>query len=285
MYIVNDSATLNDRYRSNIIQNLKRSNVEVISLGAFDGCWSFVMVLFAFIFKPKDVITSNLKVNLIFLIFFWSSGLIIVNGLGRLSTNISFRRIIGLFLNINRRKKFFIQNYRDFRYFRRFFRSNIFWSPGSGGRRREFGVQNFHVIVSRSSKLSLQMDSLREAVEQVPRKNGIALVGVDTFTEDLSDLGVSLCGHVAQENIFSFGNSYIQLSGYGEGIPHALIDALVTDIEVHLTKKDFVQYGLNNLGFKFKLTGGKWGICKPFDYKIASKICYKEIANLILSDV
>lgn len=283
MFIVNDLAILNDRYRSNLIKSLRKSNIGVVSIGIFDGYWSFVSVLIIFIFKSKSVISSNLKVNLIFLIFLWSQGLMIVNGLGRLGQYKLFRRSFGLLLCVNIRKKILIQNYLDFRYYRRFYRANISWMPGSGGRHLKYGKQNNHVIISRPLKLRLQINSLYEAVQNVPSKNAIILVGVDRFEDDLSDLGILFCGFVEQKNIFLHGNSYIQLSGYGEGMPHVLVDALVSGVEVHLTKKDFIQYGLFKLGFRFERTNTNWGICVSNNQNKSVKIGYEEVAEQVLS--
>ena len=41
----------------------------------------------------------------------------------------------------------------------------------------------------------------------------------------------------------SFAKGFLVPYGYGEGIPHSLVDAIISGADIYLTKKNFITYG------------------------------------------
>ena len=56
----------------------------------------------------------------------------ILNGLGRYRRS-KLKFIIGILLKFRRRETVLVQNYADYRYFKRFFSQSVQWMPSSGG--------------------------------------------------------------------------------------------------------------------------------------------------------
>ena len=50
-------------------------------------------------------------------------------------------------------------------------------------------------------------------------------------------------GYVDQSKIMSFAKGFLVPYGYGEGIPHSLVDAIISGADIYLTKKNFISYG------------------------------------------
>ena len=281
LYLVNDYSTLNHRYRSNIL-NYKKSNFRSIdSIGLFDSLSKFFFTLLVMLFRSKSVITSNLKTNLVFMMFFGKSGTIILNGLGRFSKNNKFRRAVGCLLGLNHKKTIFVQNYRDYRFFRRFYNCRLIWLPGSGGIKRKYFEESGYFSVTRSSKFLAQYDRLQEALMALPDVKSFSIVGLSSSKVMNLDPRLKLCGYVDQSQIFMFGNKYVHLDGYGEVIRHVLVDALVTGLTVYIEKAQFLEFGLNLLGYKFVYIRQGWGKCKLVDVESQNRIKYHNIAEKV----
>ncbi|GEK73664.1 hypothetical protein HHA04nite_22080 [Halomonas halophila] len=65
-------------------------------------------------------------------------------------------------------------------------------------------------------------------------------------------------GFVPQDEIFYLGNVFVQPSGYGEGFPHTLADALVSDMRVIIDKGEYLKYGLWKMDCDAKMIAQGW---------------------------
>ena len=137
IFIANDSTKINDLYRSGLILSIEEKGYEVRSI----SFWKLFRVRLTK--RQKDLlISSNIRTNIITLLLFYSNVRIILNGLGRHRNKKMFRIFIGFLMSIGIRK-ILVQNYCDYRYFRRFFKiSYCEWIPGSGAVIRAKNVQS-----------------------------------------------------------------------------------------------------------------------------------------------
>ena len=130
LYFLNDLDHYNIRYRESLMNKLSR-DYEVKSSGLIDQPLRTVLT---FLNPFSNYISSNLKTNLCASFFIWGSGGIIVNGLGRFRGRKAFRLFAGLLFSLNVFKFYAVQNYADYRYFRRFFIFVTYYgSLGVGG--------------------------------------------------------------------------------------------------------------------------------------------------------
>ena len=193
--------------------------------------------------------------------------MILVNGLGSFR-HFSFFRffILGLFL-LNKHKIIVFQNYADYRWARRFLRSDVAWVPGSGGRARLINLssQSF-TIVTRPTKLGMVKTSLLKFVGSVPIDTRFNLIGIspaDLIGSGIVDNRFCALGYKEQSKVISFGGTLFVPDGYGEGIPHVMVDALVSGLPVVLTKKSYTKYGLSKLSIKAKKFHSEWVVIDP----------------------
>ena len=267
--LVNDKDIYNGRYRGPLIECLEKSGATYQSIGLFDGFGSFLM----FIAKScgsSTIISSNLKSNIIFMVFFWKSGVVILNGLGRYKRQPAIRKLIVFLIWINQRKALCVQNYLDYRYFRRYLsNNNLVWVPGSGGKKRSFGSNDADsiVVVSRDSKISLVSESISDYAALIPLKV-VKLVGCSesSFRDCGFDRSRVFCvGYVKQDNLFDNGGTFFQPSGYGEGIPHSLVDALISGMPVVLHIRQIIEYGFYKFNWTYERNGNPYVL---LDYSI-----------------
>lgn len=236
--LINDKKVLNERYRQGII----KSKHNVYSIGVFERDFLFNIYK---IFKSDIIITSNLKANLIFLLLCPRRINFIINGFGRLH-NVKLLRLIMLRLIMLRRKsRFFIQNYKYYRFLRRFSGvGSLIHLHGSGGTARKTGkldIQDPSIrIISRKNKFRLQYENFLKLLPKLPRP--ITIAGLDKISDNFD--GVHCVGYVKQSMIFKDCNILLHLDGYGEGFPHTLADAIVSDLPVILSKKSILEFGL-----------------------------------------
>lgn len=256
--LLNDRHLYNSRYRASLIAALVEYGFEVHSIGLFDGPRSLLIALKYILFSNRKIVTSNLRANIFFLLFFWRSGLVIFNGLGRHRQNKIVRCFLISLLRLNTRKRFSIQNYADFRYFRRFWVNGLSWVPGSGGSRRPSLCGSGLFVVTRPEKLKVQYASIVSAMNLL-KIDSVAVVGVaqgESF--DFPSTGLEFRGYVEQSSIFLFGDVLLHPEGYGEGLPHSLVDALCSGISIIISKQDFLRYGLSKFGIKSSQIKGDW---------------------------
>lgn len=246
---INDKLCYIDRYRAGLLDYALKLNYGVEK-------YSSLTKLVVESRRSKGdtktvVVSSNLRTNLKVLLFYWSPIIIILNGLGRYRKT-KLRFIIGYLIGLRIDSSFLIQNYADFRYFRRFFNHNVIWMPGSGGSRRNSKKIGYFVI-TRDEKFDLIKKSIDNfmTVHQVTNVNILGLRDKQVDKRRYVDVG-----YVAQHEIFCFGSDLIVPSGYGEGIPHVLVDAFCSDVTVWLQKHSFRQYGLYKLDLKVTESGG-----------------------------
>lgn len=266
LLFVNDRRVYNSRYRSGLIDILTSHRCDVCSVGVFD---SLLKVCFLLLYNRKrHIVSSNLKSNLLVsLLSPKNRSLIIVNGLGRWR-QLRIARTLMLYLLVHRNAALIFQNYADYRFTRLHFKTaRIHWVCGSGGSVRKVSTTGADFFcVSRNEKLNTVIESLICFINVFECSN-INVVGVDRVDADTLNLvtgtELSLVGYVRQENILNHGASFVQLSGYGEGFPHSLADALVTGLPVVIEKSQFVCFGLNKIGFVYDILRDNWVRISP----------------------
>jgi hypothetical protein len=276
---INDDKSLNVMYRADLIAELQNEGYEVCSLGV-SSPWDFMSLVKNAFLPLSLIVSSNLRANLASCLFCWLPGIVIVNGLGRYKRIKFFRRLILIIFSCCWKRFFVIQNYGDFRYFRRFSNASIFWIPGSGGSIRKTASRNA-LFVSRPSKLPSQLASIEVMVDELGLKE-VNVIGVGEG--DLVGLPryLKLKGVTSQMDLFSEGNIFLQPSGYGEGVPHTLVDAICSGMIVYISYKDYVQFGFYKLECGF--TGAKIGTltyCESLKSTLSLKQVNKDYINII----
>lgn len=282
----NDTKALNDRYRSALMQAARDLGYDVQTLGFFETERSAGLQILKYAIGLRCLcVTSNLRTNVISLLFPWRRGLLILNGMGRHRLNPKLRKLLLVLMSCNPRRQFAIQNHADFRFFRRFLSAKrakaVHWVPGSGGTARAFGQERGPTAVQRGDKLPLVAPSLMEALATLHAPT-LALVGCEP--KDLDDTvlsgadGIICKGFVAQDDLLAFGDLFIQPRGYGEGFPHSLADALVSGMNAYVHHRDIAQYGLRSLGADVVERRGDWIMIAPTQ-RLKDALCVKEITN------
>jgi len=285
-FILNDKKKYNDLYRSGLLTFFEKHDLCVSSRGFFDSPFSIIKLIFDVMLYSNFSISSNLRTNVIFLCLFWKKGLVIVNGLGRYKNSCGFRLFISLLFSINPRKKVVFQNFLDFRYFRRYFKlKNIVWIPGSGGVKRKIGSSDNVVLVSRDDKVSFAVSSIKSFLKK--RENvTLDIVGCKDellIKELFINYNTNFLGYVAQDNLFVSGKFFLQPTGYGEGVPHSLVDALVSGMNVFIQQNLFIEFGLHVIGFEYNYHSGGWVEVLNND-SVAKKIGSNSITNKYLNE-
>lgn len=261
---VNDKSCYNLRYRSNLINRLSDS-YRVDSFGLFDDLRYVLNKLLIIFFQPNTFfVSSNLKTNLVVLLCFWRPKIVIINGLGRFRKSKLLRLTLFFLFSIqNRNIQILVQNFADFRYFKRFSKKSsvIKWMPGSGGHKRKIGPNLGTVsVISRDTKFKSQISSILEFHQQFKKKMCFIFIGIVSIEDfHLPELYYVDKGYVSQDAILSYSNSLLIPEGYGEGIPHTLADAIVSNAKVYMTRKNFIGYGFYKFAnCKEFLNGDKW---------------------------
>lgn len=249
---LNDRSDLNERYRSSLMTMVSELGYSVQSMGILDR-FSFLTVMRILIPRlfSGAVVSSNLRTNILVLLFWHTHGVVILNGLGRYRTSTPFRKFLILLIRVNRRKSIAIQSYADYRYFRRFTNSSIIcWVPGSGGTPKKASDQKNPFCVQRNDKLSIVADSLRQLLQTGSMVGKLSIVGCDASDQTASLFppdAVTFVGYQPSADVFTNGGVFVQPSGYGEGIPHTLVNAIASKVEIAISHREFVRYGLYKL--------------------------------------
>lgn len=255
IYMINDKALYNQRYRSALISELEARDYEIKSLGLKQFLSLFT--------KPRAfIISSNLKTNLVMMVFFWLRGMTIINGLGRYRRRKAVRTILRILFRINSHRAIVVQSYADFRYFRRFVNINcLYWVPGSGGIEKQFGAKLGPVSVQRDDKIETVAASLKHYLNLSEEQSELSVVGckdIGKISTLFDEHRIHCPGYVPANEILMSGSTFVQPSGYGEGFPHTFTDAIVSGMAIHMTRQDYVRYGL----YKFETTisplGDEW---------------------------
>ena len=128
------------------------------------------------------------------------------------------------------------------------------WIPGSGGEIRETSKRLGYFTVTRGSKIKIQKESLEKVLENIDAD--LAVVGVSNSDKRaILNSRVNYIGLERQENIFKYGATLVVLSGYGEGVPHVVNDAILTGLDILIEKKEYLRYGFNKLNFEVERIG------------------------------
>lgn len=269
LLFVNDNAALNQRYRSGLMRLAAAEGFAVQSDGLFTAGRINWRLLVGLIARPPLVVVSNLRANLVLLACWWVRGLVILNGLGRHRGRRSFRYVLVVLIRANRRKNLAVQSYADYRYLRRFADgARCHWVPGSGGTLKRIGSDAAIVLVQRDDKIALVAKSavagLAAMAAYAKSSLRLEIVGCRNAVAHLfKGCDVRSLGFLPADQILASGSLFLQPSGYGEGFPHSLADAIVSDMTLLISRREFLRYGLGRLGAKFTSIGQGWGIVVP----------------------
>ena len=268
VFVVNDQAHLNTRYRKSFIELASSLGFNVKTIGLFDSRAGLLRAILDIVLGGYDIIvSSNLRSNVVVLLLSNVPTLIILNGLGRLRVSGFFRGIILFFMSRRKTTVFAVQNYADFRYFQRYCKAaQLAWVPGSGGVQRQIAEVGA-TIVQRDEKIKYIVPSLLELYNSCPSIGRLNVVGCsDQSALDRLLVGVDFTnlGYVVQDDIFKSGRFFLQPSGYGEGFPHSLADAIVSGMPILIDNREYLRYGLSRIG------SSKQAICKRWSSAIVS---------------
>lgn len=190
--------------------------------------------------KDSLVITSDGKVNLFYLLFVFGNQLIILNGLGKYERNRFVRKILLFSQHIKKNSQLCCQSYRDYRYFQRFMNSKVYWIPGSGGTLRTIGNNPIPLIVSRQRKFAMMGDVISTLSLRFKK---IYVLGLEEHESKRSFEFIEFLGKRKQTDIFNETSLFLQLDGYGEGVPHSLVDAICSKMDIIIQKKCWIKFG------------------------------------------
>jgi hypothetical protein len=271
--MINDTIVINNLYRSGLKSLLKKEFSKVYCCGLFDKKQGLFFAFFKILQPNVATISSNLKSNIFTLFFFWKRGCVILNGIGRYRSSKTLRIILFSLFRLNWKKIIIIQSYADYRYFKRYSSKKYFWIPGSGGNYKKSGPKGNLLLVQRDDKIKMISQSAFKLLKTI-QDSRIFIVGCHDHKmvkELFQDYKVNLVGYQRSEDIFLKGGGFIQPSGYGEGFPHTLADAIVSGLDVYIDSKEFVRYGLGRLGGGKQEISNNWYRLKGLK-KIATNI-------------
>lgn len=251
--ILNDREAYNRRYRFQLMERLTALGYEIESLGTLDRMARFPLLALRLIGgRSGRLISSNLKSNLFALMLCRRPKMVILNGMGRLRGNGRFRALLLTFLRLRRNTVAVVQNYADFRYLRRYCPlANLVWVPGSGGTAKSLGNAETAVMVQRDNKIGLVSCSVVSLLAAITPRRTLAVVGCKDKAKLKTlfpDVELIMPGVVPSEDIFRNGGIFVQPTGYGEGFPHTLADAIVSGMDILISDIEFLRYGLGELG-------------------------------------
>lgn len=230
---VSDTLTILKRYRAELIRVISTTHqTEQYSIFTLSGLKR------VYLSGDDVIVASNLKTNLIVGAFSSAKTLFIINGLGRYQRNKTLRITLKLMMRFRKKSHFAIQSYRDYRYFKKILScaENLSWVPGSGGVRRKSGISDSFVFVSRASKYAMFHPKITLLSEL---GLDIKIIGV----EGTALKNIDYLGYQRQDAIFTSGSKFLALSGYGEGIPHSLVDAITSNMSIIIEHKLYIDTG------------------------------------------
>ena len=217
------------------------------------------------IYQAKLVISSNIRANLVCLLFFQKNRIIILNGLGNLRHSSLLLGLFLLLIFVNKNHITLIaQNYRDFRWLKRK-DVRVKYIMGSGGAILPVGPFSDNsnwAVITRDAKFDKQKQYLMSFIESVKPKK-LTIFGL-SHEKDVSMFSAFSPGFVEPSKFFSTANCYFHAGGYSEGFPHSLAYAICSDCQIALDKRQWIEFGL----FKFMLSyeiKGKFLLFRPTD--------------------
>jgi hypothetical protein len=244
---INDRKEYNQLHRKSVIGILHKNKYLVREFGVFDiSLYGIFRHLFS---SDEFFIISNLKANIVTLFFIRKPSVHIINGMGRMRSIKPLRICLVNLLKFSSAKTLIVQNYADYRYFKRQ-KIACHWISGSGGTKKKVGSDKVFIMVSRPSKIKFALDWLREVKLQ---DAVIKVIGVSTDykfpPEFLNTEGV---GRLPQSDILAKGAIFLQPGGkYGEGFPHSLCDALCSGMVIVTDKRTYRKFGMHKLECRY----------------------------------
>lgn len=267
LYLINDRIALNQRYRAPLLRSIQAHGHTINNIGIFDSpVYSIFILLMMTASANKIIISSNLKSNILVLAFCSGPKLIILNGLGRFRASRLFRWILLRLISLRANAHIIPQNYADFRYLRRRCRRvTLTWVPGSGGSHKKIGEFNEYILVQRDSKIAKVSRSILKLLHAIPDVKELTIVGCNNESQIkklFTEHKIALPGYVDSSSIFIYGGTFLQPEGYGEGFPHTLADAIMSDMNIYISDREFIRYGLYKLGATRQPLGCGWSSMK-----------------------
>ena len=235
--IVSDTKDIATRYRGTLAKDLESNGYSVVLCSVFD------FLRYPARYRYSIRVFSNLRTNVISCILCRDTGrnVRILNGYGRYKGKRRLRILVSHLLAQKKRDPLLVQNSTDYRYLRRFYRiEKMHYLPGSGGVSRAFANNGRYGLVSRDSKIKVQVSSIGELSSFNRSLKPVVAVGVSQN----QDLDLDLCGRVAQSDIFKRFEFLIVPDGYGEGFPHVLADAIASNMKFVISRKSLRDFGL-----------------------------------------
>ena len=98
-------------------------------------------------------------------------------------------------------------------------------------------------MVTRDSKIDLQIKSIERFSSYIKKNKSLLVIGTEKYQKKAKIFNTKFVGYVEQNNILKYSNSIFVADGYGEGIPHNLVDAIVSGADIYLSKKNFINFG------------------------------------------
>lgn len=285
---LNDYTMLNERYRADLIKSAS-SKFDTVSLGFIDKPFLLILIFIEnLLFCKNIIVSSNLRANLVSLIIFRGSRILILNGMGRYRNSVHFRRFLLMLVAVNSNVRFCVQNFSDFRYLRRFSRTQkIEWVIGSGGTVRQHSKFKGALLVQRDEKIAAVSKSVLDFLSSGYFVGSFRIVGCkldSSLSAAFPGFNFESLGYLQQSDILLNGDLFLQPSGYGEGFPHTLADAIVSRMEVAISDEAYIRFGLYYLGFKRKRLGGGWSRL-IVDDAMSEKLTLNFVTNFLISRI
>lgn len=235
------------------MDELRRAGVSFESIGIFDAPLGLPALVFRLLFgRVELILSSNLKANIFCMAFLRVPKVVILNGMGRFRRKKLVRWLLLFLLRLQRDVRLIAQNYADYRYLKRYSsRLRLFWLPGSGGTVKEIGNQDVAVVVQRDSKIGRVAKDVRALLNEKKNLADLLIVGCENQEQLITlfpEKKWRSVGYVESTKIFIGAGIFLQPTGYGEGFPHTLADALVSGMEVWISNIEYLRCGLGRLG-------------------------------------
>jgi len=293
-FVVNDRDLYNARYRAPVIGQLRSRGHQVETGGFLDGGNAFLSALRKIRSRQFDtVVSSNMKANILTMAFGTRRHVMILNGMGRLRGRRAFRSALLWGLRRKRNLHVVVQSYSDFRYLRRYACSvAMTWVPGSGGSAKQTAGNGALVLVQRDSKIALVAPEVLTLLRNYPIDAPLIVVGCedDNALSRLLPVPHRSMGYLPASEIFSGGSIFLQPSGYGEGFPHTLADAIASRMGILISNLEALRYGLSRLGAHIVPVAPGWSRLEPGDQLVEAtaveaiasqmvRICEAQVRN------
>lgn len=290
IFFINDKTEYNLKYRSNLMNKLS-SDYKVTTWGLFDSPIKSLKTLLGLLFlKYTLIVSSNLRTNLFILLIVWKRKIVIINGLGRHRKSKLLRAVILFLINKQfRNNAIFIQNYADYRFFSKFSKgsSEIIWMPGSGGVERQISSASGSIsVITRDEKIPTQLASIQDFLSKLPTQISLVLIGIKNDNVlNLKNIPFSSVGYVAQSKILKYSDSVLVPEGYGEGIPHIMVDAIMSNAKVYTSKRNFTQYGFYKYSSYERFPGTEIWLKLIINQELQALVASDRISNIFSQKV